>query len=359
MLEATRLTRTGRFAEAVALIQHALGQPSLAPEGAGSAAASGDLHGSNVGDGELIQGHPGLGGITITGTHADREGARDYRLHIPAGRTSGGALDLRPLIVMLHGCGQNPDDFAAVTRMSRIADEEGFFVLYPIQALTANAAGCWNWYAAENQRRDQGEPAILAGMTRRILASQAVDPCRVYVAGLSAGGAMAMTMAATYPDLFAAVGIHSGLPHASAHDLVSAMARMGQGKDIGGQEVPGVRGEGIPAIVFHGDADAVVHPANALQVIAQASGRDLGAAGQGGLASGVVSEQGRVMGGYPYTRQRFLDHKGDIQAELWMVHGAGHGWSGGGPGGSFTEPLGPDASREMLRFFWEHPRLAP
>ncbi len=276
------------------------------------------------------------------GRFSHAAGTRDYKLYRPASVNSD---QTSALIVMLHGCRQNPDDFATGTRMNQLADRHGCLVLYPAQSVSANESGCWNWFNPADQQRGQGEPAIIAGLTRQVMVSQGIDPGRVYVAGLSAGGAMAVTLIRAYPDLYVAVAVHSGLPHACALDLLSAFGLMRQGAPQ--QEFTRDAGQGFPAIVFHGDCDTTVHPGNAALVIAQTG------AVPGNASS---SEPGRIPGGYAFTRTRYLDRQGRSQAELWLVHGAGHGWFGGDPVGSYTEPRGPDASSAMLRFFDEHHR---
>ena len=266
-------------------------------------------------------------------------GARDYKVYVPSG-AKGRRL---PLIVMLHGCTQHPDDFAVGTGMNRLAEERGFIVAYPGQAASANPAACWNWFDLGHQRRDEGEPAILAGITRAVMAEFAVDPARVYVAGLSAGGAMAATLSATYPELFAAAGVHSGLPHGAAADLPSAFAAMRGGA----KPAPGTRRakKRVPTIVFHGASDGTVHPSNAEAILADARA-DLADPAPDLLLDGVA-------GGRAFTRTIVTDARGVPHAECWAIDGLGHAWSGGDPEGSFTDPRGPDASREMLRFFSE------
>ena len=294
-------------------------------------------------------------GQFIAGAFANTEGRREYKLYIP----SGTHTQPMPLVVMLHGCKQNPDDFAAGTRMNHHAESERVFVLYPAQTKKANGLGCWNWFHGGNQERDRGEPSIIAGMTREIIASYPIDPKRVYVAGLSAGGAMAAIMGYTYPELYAAVGVHSGLAHGAAHDVMSAFAAMRQGPAA----VRAAQGKAddkplVPTIVFHGDKDATVHPSNGDHVIAQAKP----AAPVEELIDGVppdavfTVERGQVRGGRAYTRtiHRAADGR-STGIEHWVVHGSGHAWSGGSPKGSYTDPHGPDASREMLRFFADHP----
>lgn len=284
-------------------------------------------------------------------------GTRQYKLFIPKARLSRQS----PLLVMLHGCTQSPDDFARGTRMNQLAEEEGYYVVYPAQAATDNPTKCWNWFRPADQCRDRGEPAIIAELTRYVLRTYALDPARVYVAGLSAGAAMAVILARTYPDIYAAAGIHSGVPYGSAHDFPSAFAAMKQGSGISAGRTNATDqalGTPVPAIVFHGDRDRVVHAHNGDIVIAQ-SMAPFGDSAWNADSYGVNDQQvvrGVVPGGYSYTRTMLLDLQGRVVAEKWLVHGAGHAWFGGDPGGSYTDPKGPDASAEMLRFFALHER---
>ena len=268
-------------------------------------------------------------------------GSRNYLLYVPHARPHAGK---RPLLVMLHGGTQDADDFAAGTRMNALAEEHGFIVAYPIQPNSANAALCWNWFTPENQARGRGEPSIIAGITREIVADYDVDPARVFVAGLSAGGAMAAVMGATYPDLYAAIGIHSGLPYKSAGDLPSAFAAMrgDAGAPLRRSRKSHGAGDASPrirTIVFHGDADKIVHPSN---------GAEIGAPKSGERMERAEASRGPNRGA---TRTVTRDKTGAAVAEQWIIHGCGHAWSGGSADGSYTDPHGPDASREMLRFF--------
>jgi poly(hydroxyalkanoate) depolymerase family esterase len=273
-------------------------------------------------------------------------GSRNYKLYIPRRPQTGRCA----LLVMLHGGTQDADDFAAGTRMNALAEEHGFIVAYPSQSKAANASLCWNWFTPENQMRGRGEPAIIAGITSEIVAECAVDPARVFVAGLSAGGAMAAVMGATYPDLYAAVGVHSGLPYRSAADLPSAFAAMRGDAKLQGRRSRKSRGTGdsprIRTIVFHGDADNIVHPSNAANMVeAERAGES------------VERAEARHAAIRAHTRTMTRDKTGAVVVEQWLVHGSGHAWSGGSPDGTYTDPHGPDASREMLRFFFEEPVL--
>jgi poly(hydroxyalkanoate) depolymerase family esterase len=267
---------------------------------------------------------------------ATPHGLRHYKLFVPAGLGDQPA----PLVVMLHGCKQNPDDFAAGTGMNVVAQEQGFRVLYPAQPPRSNSHKCWNWFRPGDQKRGGGEPALLANITRHVMQTHAVDGNRVYIAGLSAGGAMTAIMAQEYPDLFAAAGVHSGLPHGAAHDIPSAFAAMKNGP-----REPSLRSRSVPMIVFHGDQDLTVHPRNGEHLVA---GHELYEISHGAAADG----------GRRFMRTIYRDEDGRLVAEHWLVHGSGHAWSGGNPVGSYTDAQGPDASREMLRFFEQHRRKA-
>lgn len=278
-------------------------------------------------------------------------GSRDYKLYVPS-HTEGRKP---PLIVMLHGCTQNPDDFAMGTGMNLLAEEHGFIVAYPRQSSSANHTGCWNWFNLKDQMRDAGEPSIIAGMTQAIMAEFDIDAGRVYVAGLSAGGAMAAIMGVTYPDLYAATGIHSGLAYGAATDMPSAFAAM-HGRSNPGAAAPqsahGGRNRNhakgrVRTIVFHGSSDHTVHPSNADAIVVAAR------AGLQGVAE--ETQMGSSAAGVAYQRKVIRDASGVPHVEYWAIEGLGHAWSGGRPEGSYTDQHGPDASREMLRFFLESP----
>lgn len=390
--EATRLTRAGRLVEATVLLQHMLRGES-APDATfridrialpGGEPPTIDAKASTVEETESSQlaratsvqprmlralldrkkerTGPRLRGVIkrappstrdivpegarfIEGTYSNPAGSRAYRLFIP-NRYHGQPL---PLIIMLHGCTQSPEDFAAGTRMNFVAEEQPCFVVYPAQRSEANQAKCWNWFRTTDQQRGKGEPSLIAGITRQIMRDYSVDPKRVYVAGLSAGAAAAAIMGATYNDLYAAVGVHSGLACGAAVDLPSALLAMRQG---GGWDDRAVLSDrtAVPTIVFHGDRDNTVHPINGDQVLEQSARA---------RSTQKKVHRGRVPGGHAYTRTTHIDASGRGIFEHWNIHGAGHAWSGGSPAGSYTDPRGPDATREMLRFFLEHSLLYP
>jgi poly(hydroxyalkanoate) depolymerase family esterase len=391
MREASRLTRAGRLIDATALLQRVLGSggdrnPSnagapptidLVPDAVQVAAAEHSRPESGVraplpgvlrrfadrvarsafepGPSELAEPSPAdipvrEGAQFLSKSFSNQAGSRTYKLYVPS-QYRGQPL---PLVVMLHGCTQSPDDFAAGTRMNLRAEEYNCFVVYPEQAASANVSKCWNWFRPGDQIRGQGEPALIAGITRQVKSDYSVDEERIYAAGLSAGGAAAAVLAAAYPDLYAAIGVHSGLACGAASDLPSAFAAMRQTQPAARRRSGGnLSGRGgysrtVPAIVFHGDQDTTVHPNNGDQVIAQL---------REALATDVrvTIEDGRVPGGRAYTRTVHHDAAGHSIFEQWVIHSAGHAWSGGSLAGSYTDPQGPDATREMLRFFLEHP----
>jgi poly(hydroxyalkanoate) depolymerase family esterase len=351
MQEAARLVRAGDVRAATASIQAALqAEPPRDAAPVDMPRAPGIVIDVGVGEVGLPYSHrveldrPGTAvpraqgeGTFIPGRFADARTERDYKLYVPP-QAGGRSL---PLVVMLHGCTQDPDDFATGTRMNDLARAQGCFVLYPAQSPRANPQRCWNWFKHSHQQRGRGEPALLAAMTRHVMARHEVDSDRVYVAGLSAGGAMAAVLGDAYPDLYAAVGVHSGLACGAARDLPSALAVMRTGGAATGSR------SGPPTIVFQGDADTTVHPSNGDHVIAACAGQP---------ASAGEVERRSTSGGRSYTRRVHRSPEGRVRAELWILHGSGHAWSGGSRQGSFTDPGGPDATGEMFRFFLQHPR---
>jgi poly(hydroxyalkanoate) depolymerase family esterase len=303
------------------------------------------------------------GGRFVERSYTNQAGTRSYKLYIPSGYIGQEV----PLVVMLHGCTQSPNDIAAGTHMNTLAEEHIFLVAYPAQAQGANMNKCWNWFKASDQRRGQGEPSLVAGITRQIIDEYNVADGRVYVAGMSAGGAMAAIMGEAYPDLYAAVGVHSGLAPGAACDMPSAFAAMRQGgpatprRDIPTATATGQYARIVPAIVFHGDHDKTVHPRNADHLLEHyCTAKTTGSRDEAGgsMPRGTV-RQGQVPGGHAYTRATYRDTGGRAIVERWTVHGLGHAWSGGSSSGSYTDPKGPDASAEMVRFFNQHPQREP
>lgn len=379
MDEVTRLTRAGRVADATALLQAGLGgrdrRPAASPPTGGphidlaaprtaggtwrlpdaptrapvpplrpdadrpnveKAKPTGALH-----RGDILRRFrsrprpPSLPDGATFEAHVVRNdaGSLRYKLYVPSRPLQAPVA----LVVMLHGCTQDADDFAAGTRMNELAETYGFLAAYPEQSQGANSSRCWNWFRRADQSRDRGEPALMAAACRRILADHAVDPKRVFVAGLSAGGAAAAVLGCVYPDLFAGIGIHSGLACGAASDVPSAFAAM-----RGSAPAPALRrGSEVPTIIFHGTADRTVSPKNAGRIVEQQ-------AGSGSLLQAV--ERGSCADGRTFTRTTWADDRGP-RLEQWMVDGAGHAWLGGSPAGSYTDGRGPDASMAMLRFF--------
>ncbi|MEO6226616.1 MAG: PHB depolymerase family esterase [Thermomonas sp.] len=286
-------------------------------------------------------------GQFLSCTFASATGTLAYKLYVPASYAVGSNAAV-PLLVMLHGCTQTPDDFAAGTRMNAFADLHGFLVAYPAQSANANGSKCWNWFRPQDQARGGGEPALIAGMTAQVGADYRVDPARIYVAGLSAGAAMAVVLGQTYPDVFAAVGAHSGLPYRAASDVGSAFAAMRGGATRSPRA--GLPGSGtvIPTIVFHGDLDNTVAVANGDAIVAEQTRFT------GDSRPASTRDSGTAPGGRRYQRNTFVDAAGRLVVEDWRVHGGGHAWMGGSASGSYTDPQGPDASAEMVRFFLQH-----
>ena len=399
MMEATRLTQAGRLAEATALIQRTLSgkkanQPSPGPTSSteapidaeftilddthspeetptpppetptifvrpsSSEQAGGNhsfrphhLHQQFAGRSTFPSGKAPTwtttGGQWIEQTYSNAYGSRPYKLYLPRGYTGESV----PLLVMLHGCTQSSLDFASGTRMNELADKHMFLVAYPEQVTSANSSKCWKWFQPSDQHRDKGEPSLIAGITRHIISKYNIDGRFVCIAGLSSGGAMAAIMAATYPDLYASVAVHSVLPFGAAHDLPSAFKVMKQGASRYNRSIA----ETIPLIIFHGDADTTVAPINAHQLANQwLESSQQGSATK--LKRDSRSIEGHIPGGHSYIRTIYPDIHGQAIVEKWIVHQAGHAWAGGSSNGSYTDARGPDASEEIFRFVTEHPK---
>jgi len=287
----------------------------------------------------------------IDGTYLNAAGARSYKLYV----TTPPPGEAPPLFVMLHGCDQDAAGFAAATRMNELADECRGVVLYPEQCRMVNPMGCWNWHDIKHQSAAHGEPSLIAGMTRQVIAERGIEPTRVYVAGLSAGGAMALILGEQYPELYAAVGVHSGVPSGVATDLLSALRTMSAGPVDAAVTKTNARrrkSRTVPTIVFHGDADTTVHPLNGTAI------HDLSRPRKRRAASATLLPTDRSnktrMKARTGTRAVTRTHHstaGIPDAELWVIHGGGHAWAGGSPEETYTDRRGPDASREMVRFF--------
>ncbi|SAK94863.1 PHB depolymerase family esterase [Caballeronia catudaia] len=256
-----------------------------------------------------------------------------------------------PMVVMLHGAQQDPDDFAAGTGTNEAADARGYIVAYPEQSETVSLLRCWNWFRPGDQVRESGEASMIAALTREIVATYNVDDARVYVAGMSAGGAMAVNLAVTHPDLYAAAAVHSGVAFGVADEAFSALCAMNDGKGkirLPARLLDGSQPRTVPLIVFHGDADEIVHPRNSDQIISM---RQLLQREAGATHHSLPTELSETENGYAYTRRVFHDENGLAVGEQWLVHGLGHTWSGGNPQGTYSDRCGPHATNEILRFF--------
>lgn len=375
LAEALQLTRSGRLAEATAVIQRALGgvtptaapgpvarhetaaphpkgvplpptcrarpdrahraQPKPAPRTTTPPMPSMPVLRSVPDLGALadftmpdLGSFPGLGFLPGIGGAGTASTTRPYRLHVPKKLPAGP----RPLLVLLHGGTQDGSSFADATGFDALADVHGFIAGYPEQVTAANPMRYWNWFNRSHQHRGTGEPAILAALVEEIADLHPVDRSRVYVAGFSAGAAMASVLGATYPDVFTGIGVHSGLAHGAAGDMVSAFAAM--------RRAPATPSAGaLPVIVIHGDADPTVHVSNAAGVLEQFA------------PVGATQRTHRQPVGGREVERTVVEAGGRTVAEQLIVSGAGHTWSGGRAGRSYADPSGPDAAAEMVRFF--------
>jgi poly(hydroxyalkanoate) depolymerase family esterase len=280
---------------------------------------------------------------------------RSYDVYLPAGLRRRSRV---PMVMLLHGCKQTPAEFVEATRFTTVADRNGFVLVLPRQDARHHSQRCWRWYESAHQHRGSGEPAALAAVARQVAAEEnrwRIDPLRVYVAGLSAGGGMALVLAAEYPDMFAAVGVHSGPAYRSAIHGGQALSAMG-GRTL--VPLPGRSDPAMaPLIVIQGGDDDVVRPTNGDRVADQwltfrssASGgeKDPGRIGRS------RTDHGRSADGREYTRVRWYTAKRVRVLEYWLIEGLGHAWSGGRAGGSFSDPAGPRAATLMWTFFRTH-----
>jgi poly(hydroxyalkanoate) depolymerase family esterase len=298
-------------------------------------------------------------------TYNGSAGSRPYYVYTPANYQVGTPV---PLIVMLHGCTQTPTDFANGTQMNTLADQDQFIVVYPQQTSTYNSLECWNWFQPADQSRGSGEPAIIAGIVQTVeqaTSQWTIDTNRVYVAGMSAGAAMAVIMGATYPDIFAAVGVHSGLEYEAATSETAAVTAESQGGPSPTQQgqaaynAMGSAARVVPTIDFQGQSDYTVYPVNGDQVIEQWMETDhLASNGtyNASFSTPATTTNGQVPNGHSYTVETWNNSNGQEIEECWKINGMGHAWSGGSSSGSYTDPEGPSATNAMYTFFMNHPK---
>lgn len=275
---------------------------------------------------------------------------RELRVYSPDGELAG-----KPVVVVLHGCTQTADDVADASQMDALADEKGFVAIYPEQSAASGLNRCWEWWETGNQTRDSGEPKDIAGAVAAIVDARGLDPERVYVAGISAGGAMSVVLGATYPDRFAAIGVLAGIEYGGASALSEVYATsMNGGPDPKAQgerahAAMGSYARVVPALVIHGDADGVVAPVNGTQVAAQWLRTNTLVLGDAAIGEPTTTS-GEA--GYPFTHTVHASRaRGGSIVEHILVKGLGHAWPGGRAGGSFADAKGPDASRTLWAFF--------
>ena len=321
-------------------------------------------------------------GSWAQGSITNAAGTRSYKLWIPDRYNKKTAV---PLVLMLHGCTQTPDDFAAGARMNEVADAHNFLVAYPEQPASANPYKCWNWFDPAHQTRGAGEPSLLAAVVNDAQATHKVDPLRTYAVGVSAGGAMASILGAAYPELFAGLAVCAGVEYKAASNVAGALAvQQSGGPDPDQQGIQAYQAivvattpparEGrraaaarprprpIRVIVFHGALDALVRPVNGEQVIAQwAQTNDLLDDARDDNSVDAAPDStitGTVPNGYSFTRSVYHDAAGQPVLEKWIVQDMKHAWPGGSIAGTYTDPKGPNASAEIWRFFQPPPRAS-
>jgi len=314
-----------------------------------------------LGRGEPVAVHPAGQGRWTSGSAGCASGSRKFRLWVPA------SYDPRvpsPLVMMLHGCRQKSEELAETAGMNAVAQKNNLLVVYPEQTIRANLLRCWNWFETKQQSRGAGEPAILAAVIEQVCSSHSVDPERVYVAGISAGAAMAVILGATYPDIFAAIGAVAGLEFRAADGLIAGLRAMRHGGPDPSQQGAAAfqamsfgltkkARRRMPIIVFQGDADSYVHPGNADQLIDQWAVTNHLLHGNNDTEPDTAGEltNGSVAGGYAYHKYTYKDAAGRLLMEKWMVEGLGHAWPGSPVSAPYADPKGPNASEEMWRFF--------
>jgi poly(hydroxyalkanoate) depolymerase family esterase len=303
-------------------------------------------------------------GKWIAGKARAAGGSRNFKLWIPAAPEDARAW---PLLMLLHGCTHDGAHMAEISGMNEVAAFHRFLVVYPEQSLCANLLKCWNWFRPEHQSRDAGEPSILAAIVAQIRSTYSVDPDRLYVAGVSAGGAMASILAATYPDVFAGVAVFAGAEFKAATSTSEGFAAMKHGGpdparqgQIAFEVMHGgfarTERRRMPVIVFHGTADKKVNWINADQTIAQWEKTNSCLAAEDGNIGFLLTEKvsdGKVSDGYAYKKYSYLESDSHLLMEKWLVEGLGHAWSGSPKPRKYGDPKGPNASAEIWRFFCE------
>lgn len=304
------------------------------------------------------------GGSWVSGTVKNSFGSRDYKLWVSSGYRKEKAV---PLVLMLHGCMQKPEDLATASGMNDLADANNFLVVYPQQVAAANPLSCWNWFEPKHQARDAGEPSLIAAVIQDLRSAYSIDNKRIYVVGISAGGAMAVVMAASYPDLFAGLGVIAGEEYKAGTTVEAGLASMKAGGPDPNQQgllayqamqksLSGSK-KRMPVIAFHGTKDPYLNPLNTDQLIAQwAQTNDYLDDGKDNDSVTIQSPnetKGAVPGGYSYTRHQYKDSSGRLLMEKWIVESLAHAWPGSPIANQFADPKGPKASAEIWRFFGE------
>jgi poly(hydroxyalkanoate) depolymerase family esterase len=293
---------------------------------------------------------------TFAGQHTEAAGTRAFRGFVPSGYDRAKPL---PLVVALHGCTQTADQLRQLTRFDELAEARKFIVVYPEQSKSANFLGCWNWFLDAHMHRGAGEPSIIAGITAWAQQHYAIDRRRIYVTGLSAGGAMASVMGATYPNLYAAIGVGSGCEYAAGAPCAGYRSADPEQAGLLARRAMGPFARPLPVVIFQGDRDTTVPPVNAEQLVRQwqvtADWADDGAANRSVPRSARRRSFRRASGRRTAAVASYGDGRGRVLVQRWLVRGMGHAWSGGCSCAAYSYPSGPDATRAMYRFFMRHP----